>query len=133
MTIPPIALPGNDPIASASKLSTETAMKLQSEDFVGQFRSLLREEQDRTKSKAAGSDDPELRKAFTDFVGQTLFGRLIASMRATQQAPAYMHGGQAEKIFQNQFDQLLAEEMTKSSADTLADPMYELFRANRSE
>ena len=99
---------------------------------MGQLRSLLRDEQNRAKSNAAESDDSEVRKAFTDFVGQTLFGRLIASMRATQQAPAYLHGGQAEKIFQNQFDQLLAEEMTKSSADTLADPMYELFRANRS-
>jgi len=39
-----------------------------------------------------------------------------------------MHGGQAEKIFQGQLDQVLAEEMTKSSADTIADPMYELFR-----
>lgn len=132
MTIQPLPSPGNDPIASASKLSTETAARLPGEDFMGQFRSLLRDEQNRAKSNAAESDDSEVRKAFTDFVGQTLFGRLIASMRATQQAPAYLHGGQAEKIFQNQFDQLLAEEMTKSSADTLADPMYELFRANRS-
>jgi hypothetical protein len=77
-------------------------------------------------------DDSELHKAFNDFVGQTLFGRLIASMRATQNEPAYMHGGQAEKIFQNQFDQVLAEEMTQASADTIADPMYELFRASRS-
>jgi Rod binding domain-containing protein len=102
------------------------------EPFANEFRSLLSRGNTTQQASAQPQGDDELRKAFTDFVGQTLFGQLIASMRATQGEPAYMHGGQAEKIFQGQFDQVLAEEMTKASADSLANPMYDLFRQHRS-
>lgn len=73
-----------------------------------------------------------LREAFNDFVGQTLFGQMLASMRSSQQKPAYLHGGRAEEIFQGQLDQLLTEELAKSSASTVADPMFELFLLQRS-
>jgi peptidoglycan hydrolase FlgJ len=76
-----------------------------------------------------GSD--ELKEAFSDFVGQTLFGQMIKSMRSTQQPSAYFNGGRAEEIFQGQLDQVLAEEMSESSADRFADPMYELFMLRR--
>jgi flagellar protein FlgJ len=122
----------NNPPTSRSSVSASGPDASQGGDFASQFQSLLRDGESLTRRAGDPSDDKELRKAFTDFVGQTLFGQLIASMRSTQQEPAYLHGGQAEKIFQNQFDQMLAEEMTKSSADTLADPMYELFRMRRS-
>ncbi|HBE67577.1 MAG TPA: hypothetical protein DDW52_05445 [Planctomycetaceae bacterium] len=81
-------------------------------------------------SKAAASDD-ELRKTFQDFVGQTFFGEMIKSLRSTQQEAAYMNGGRAEKIFQGQLDQTLAEELSNSSADKISDPMYDLFTAGR--
>lgn len=128
-------------LLAASSNTLQAANSLQSADplqtasgpseFQQQFRDLLNGDSAREGKSNPNKDESELHKAFNDFVGQTLFGRLIASMRATQQEPAYMHGGQAEKIFQSQFDQLLAEEMTKASADTLADPMYELFRMPR--
>ncbi len=73
-----------------------------------------------------------LREAFNDFVGQTLFGQMLASMRSSQQKPAYLHGGRAEEIFQGQLDQLLTEELAKSSASSVADPMFELFLLQRS-
>lgn len=77
----------------------------------------------------ASSD--ELREAFTDFVGQTLFGSMLSSMRKTQGKPAYMHGGRTEEVFQQQLDQHIVEDMTKSSADTIANPMFELFNMQR--
>ena len=46
-------------------------------------------------SKPEGED---LRKAFQDFVGQTLFSQMISSMRSTQDGAAYFNGGRAEKI-----------------------------------
>ena len=49
---------------------------------------------------------------------------MLKSMRSTQDKPAYFHGGQAEEIFRGQLDQTLAQEMTKTSADKLADPMF---------
>jgi hypothetical protein len=72
------------------------------------------------------SDD--LRKAFSDFVGQTFFSELIKSYRSTQQEAAYFNGGRAEKIFQGQLDQIFAEELSESSAEKISEPMFEQFK-----
>lgn len=80
---------------------------------------------------ADGHPDP-LREAFHDFVGQTLFGQLLASMRNTVGQPAYFHGGRAEEVFSQQLDQVLVEQISEASAHTLADPMFELFQMQRS-
>jgi Rod binding domain-containing protein len=77
------------------------------------------------------SDQSELQKTFQDFVGQTFFGQMIASMRATQEDAPYFNGGRAEKIFQGQLDQVLAEELSDSSASQFADPMFKLFQLHR--
>ena len=71
-------------------------------------------------------EDP-LREAFDQFVGQTFYGHLLASMRKTVGKPAYFHGGRAEEIFQQQLDQVLAEQLTSASAEELTGPMYDLF------
>ena len=80
-------------------------------------------------SPAPGS--PELREAFQDFVGQTFFAEMIKACRSGQQPSAYFNGGRAEEIFQGQLDQVLSEELSKSSADKIADPMFELFMLKR--
>ncbi len=87
---------------------------------------------DAGKPTSNSNDDPT-RKAFTDFVGQTLFGQLLQSMRSTQGKPAYFHGGRGEEVFQQQLDQVLVEEISEASASSVADPMYELFRLQRSQ
>ena len=76
-------------------------------------------------------DDPEMKKAFNDFVGQTFFGHLLSAMRKTVGKPAYFHGGYAEDVFRTQLDQVLAEELSNASAETFAEPMYELFTLPR--
>lgn len=84
------------------------------------------------KPPAAGNkDNPELREAFDQFVGQTLFGQMLSSMRKTVGKPAYFHGGRAEEIFTQQLDQVLSEKIAKASADTLTGPMFELFTMPR--
>ena len=79
-----------------------------------------------------GSDTPELKQAFTDFVGQSFFGELLKQMRATVGKPAYMHGGFGEDVFQSQLDQILVERISDASAATFSDPMYQLMLARRS-
>ncbi|WP_372724013.1 rod-binding protein [Novipirellula sp.] len=74
----------------------------------------------------------ETQEAFTDFVGQTLFGSMLDSMRKTVGKPAYMHGGRTEEVFQQQMDQLIVEDLTEASASSIADPMYQLFQMSRS-
>lgn len=83
---------------------------------------------------AGGSSDEDsgaMRKAFGDFVGQTLFGSMLASMRDTVEKPAYFHGGRAEEVFQEQLDQKLVEEISNASADSFVDPMFNLFNLQR--
>jgi peptidoglycan hydrolase FlgJ len=75
--------------------------------------------------------DPKLRTAFDAFVGETLFAQTLKSMRKSLDKPAYFHGGQAEEIFQQQLDQVLAEKLSHSSADKLSGPMFELFNLQR--
>jgi hypothetical protein len=75
-----------------------------------------------THSNGKGLD--ELREQFTQFVGETFFGQMIKSMRATTGKPAYFHGGRAEEVFQGQLDQKLAEHLTEASAERFAEPMF---------
>lgn len=82
-------------------------------------------------SPTQATEDPALRETFQQFVGETLFGQMLKSMRKTLRKPAYFHGGRAEEIFQQQLDQVLAEKMSKASADKLASPMFELFTLKR--
>lgn len=80
---------------------------------------------------AAGEDGQELREAFDQFVGQTLFGQMLQSMRKTVGKPAYFHGGRAEEIFTAELDRVLGEKIAAASAETLTGPMFELFMTPR--
>ena len=80
---------------------------------------------------AGAAQNPELRKAFDAFVGETVFGQLLHSMRKTVGKPAYFNGGRAEEIFQQQLDQVLAKNISESSADKFSGPMFELFTLQR--
>ena len=82
-------------------------------------------------SAPGGPNRPELKEAFTDFVGQTFFGELMKQMRATVGKPAYMHGGFGEDVFQSQLDQVLVERISDTTVSTFSDPMYELMLARR--
>jgi len=80
---------------------------------------------------AKGDDNPALRKAFNQFVGETFYGQMLQAMRKSQGKPAYFHGGQAEEIFTQQLDQILTKNLSEASADKLSGPMYELFTQQR--
>ncbi len=71
------------------------------------------------------------REAFQQFVGETVFGQMLASMRKSVEKAPYFHGGRSEEVFQGQLDQELAKEIAKSSAQSFSDPMYELFMLQR--
>ncbi|MEM9185373.1 MAG: rod-binding protein [Planctomycetota bacterium] len=69
-------------------------------------------------------DAQKTREAFAKFVGTTVFGQMLGSMRKTVGEPAYFHGGQAEKVFQGQLDQQIADEMTARGASPFAEAMF---------
>ncbi|GAA4434307.1 MULTISPECIES: rod-binding protein [Bremerella] len=74
--------------------------------------------------------DGQLRAKFDQFVGESMFGQMLKSMRESTGKPAYFHGGRAEEVFQSQLDQLLVSEISEASAEQISDPMFELFTAN---
>jgi hypothetical protein len=67
----------------------------------------------------------EVRRAFTEFVGQTFYTQMIKAMRSTQGKPAYFHGGRAEEVFRVQLDQTFAEKMTDATAKQFVEPIFE--------
>ncbi len=74
---------------------------------------------------AADEEKGALREAFNSFVGESLFGQMLEQMRKTVGKPAYFHGGQAEELFRGQLDQVLAQQMTKSTGHSFSDRLFE--------
>ena len=87
---------------------------------------------DRAESQVeslVGDNDKQFRELLHQFIGQTLFGQMLKSMRATQEKNPYFHGGQSEEIYQSLLDMELTDQLTKSSSRTISEPMYKLMKA----
>lgn len=74
---------------------------------------------------------PDLRKTFNTFVGETFYSQMLDAMRKSQHEPAYFNGGQAEKTFREQLDQTLAQKMAETDNSSFTGPMFDLFELNR--
>jgi len=72
--------------------------------------------------------EQQFRELLHQFIGQTLFGQMLKSMRATQEKNPFFHGGQAEEIYQSLLDMEMTDQMTKATSKTLSEPMYKLMR-----
>ena len=68
-----------------------------------------------------------VREKFQDFVGGTFYKELLKALRAAQKPSKYLYGGQAEKIFQSQMDQQVAEDLARRYAAHLSDPLFESY------
>jgi len=79
-----------------------------------------------TTTDVTHQQNPEIQQAFDQFVGESLFGMMLKSMRKTQQKSEYFNGGRAEEVFQQQLDQVLAQKLSHASASKLSTPMYEV-------
>ncbi len=66
----------------------------------------------------------ELKKAFSQFVGETFYGTMLKSMRQTVSEPAYFHGGQAEELFQGRLDQQISADMASANGKDFASALF---------
>jgi len=73
--------------------------------------------------------EQDVKQAFQDFVAGTFYKQMLKSLRKSQQPPAYFNGGQAEKIFQGQMDQQIAEDLARNNGAAFADPLFQTFSA----
>jgi Rod binding domain-containing protein len=71
-----------------------------------------------------------MKSTFQDFVAGTFYQEMMKSVRKMHGKPAYMHGGQAEEMFQNQLDQQLSQDLAHSNGDQFADSLYQAFMTN---
>jgi Rod binding domain-containing protein len=60
----------------------------------------------------------------------TFYQEMMKSVRKMHGKPAYMHGGQAEDMFQNQLDQHVSQDLAHTNGNQFADSLYQAFMAN---
>jgi Rod binding domain-containing protein len=80
-----------------------------------------------TPAKTPAKGQLAVREKFQDFVGGTFYKEMLKALRAAQKPSKYLNGGQAEKIFQGQMDQEIAEDLARKYAGHLADPLFESY------
>lgn len=68
-----------------------------------------------------------VRDKFQDFVAGTFYKEMLKALRAAQKPSKYLNGGQAEKIFQGQMDQEIAEDLARQYGGHFAAPLYESY------
>lgn len=66
----------------------------------------------------------ELKKAFSQFVGETFYGEMFKAMRQSASKPEYFHGGMAEDQFQARLDMQRAQDLAGSENNRFAEGMF---------
>ncbi len=69
----------------------------------------------------------DLQTNFQDFVAGTFYKEMLKSLNKMHGKPAYFDGGQAEKMFQGQLDQQMAENLARSHGGQFSDGLYQAF------
>ena len=76
-----------------------------------------------------GSSQPhsreELKRLYQQSIGGTFFRQMMKALRSSTGQAAYFNGGQAEKIFQGQLDELMIEKLSEASGGIFSDAMFE--------
>jgi hypothetical protein len=71
----------------------------------------------------------ELKTQFSETVGTIFYTQMMKAMRSTSGETKYLNGGQAEKMFQSQLDQVVVDALAKRGDNHFADSMYTAFEA----
>lgn len=64
---------------------------------------------------------------FQEFVSGTFYKQMLKALRAAEKPPAYMNGGQAEKIFRSQLDEIVTDSLAKRPGEKMADTLFQQF------
>ncbi len=72
----------------------------------------------------------DLKSNFQDFVAGTFYKEILKSLNKMHGKPAYLDGGQAEKMFRGQLDQQVAEDLAQSHGSQFSDGLYQAFLQN---
>lgn len=86
-------------------------------------------ELDSLKAQTDSGNEEELKKVCGDFES-ILLGFMMKQMRNTVPEVDFIHGGQAEEMFEEMQDQEIAKELSSSSKFGLADSLYKQLSRN---
>lgn len=82
-----------------------------------------------TSPVSPGSSQPysreEAKSLYQQAIGGTFFRQMMKALRSSTGKAAYFNGGQAEKIFQGQLDELMIEKLSETSGGIFSDVMFE--------
>lgn len=82
-----------------------------------------------TVGDSARNNEPEVRAAFQEVVAGTFYKMMLDSLRSSQSELPYLGGGQTEKIFSAQFDQLISSNLSQSHGDWFSNSLFDVSRA----
>lgn len=74
-------------------------------------------------------DGSDVKKAFQEFVAGTFYQQMLKTLRKMTSEPAYLNGGQAEKMFQSQMDQEVAQQLAGQQGAAFSDQLFDTFSA----
>ena len=69
----------------------------------------------------------KLKATFQDFTAGTFYKEMLKSLQKMHNKPAYIYGGRAEKIFQGQMDQEVAENLAHKQGGQFTGPLLQGF------
>lgn len=79
---------------------------------------------DRARSEG-GTTEEQLREAAEQLVSTTFIMPMFEQLRSDPLAANLYHGGRAEKIFQQQLDQVLSDRIASATSFDLVDSVYQ--------
>ncbi|MBI1315168.1 hypothetical protein GC176_28085 [bacterium] len=82
-----------------------------------------------TSPVSPGSSQPQscedIKRLYQQSIGGTFFRQMMKALRSSTGKAAYFNGGQAEKIFQGQLDELMVEKLSDVSGGTFSDQLFQ--------
>jgi Rod binding domain-containing protein len=70
-----------------------------------------------------------LQRTFQESVGGLIFGEMLKSMWSTVGEPAYIHGGQAEKMFRAELNRELSTQFASQNGGDMVRELFDRFAA----
>ena len=82
-----------------------------------------------TSPVSPGSSQPhsreEVKRLYQQSIGGTFFRQMMKALRSSTGKAAYFNGGQPEKIFQSQLDELMIVKLSETSGGIFSDAIFD--------
>lgn len=88
----------------------------------------LQKLQQSSKATDPGAE-PEIRAAYQEVVSGTFYKMMMDALRSAQSELPYIGGGQTEKIFSAQFDQLITSNLSQTHGEWFSNALFDVSKS----